>query len=124
MEDTLKLSEFTETKARIEGIVNIPIPDLIWNFRWQNIHYFIIRELGKWCFYFFYKYVKVLWILKVQLTHKIISELNGKYFFPRLQLPGHENANNKCVHIKYGQIIAEDCHSSGYCICKKTMYLD
>ena len=44
------------------------------------------------------------------------------FFFSRLQLPGHENANNKCAHIKYGQIIAEDCHSSGYCICKKTIY--
>ena len=45
-------------------------------------------------------------------------------FFPRLKLPRHENANNKCAHVKYGQIIAEDCHSSGYCICKKTIYSD
>lgn len=50
-----------EMKVRIEGIINIPIQNLILNFRWQNIHYFIIRELGKWYFYF-YKYVKVLWI--------------------------------------------------------------
>ncbi|CAN0290973.1 unnamed protein product [Rangifer tarandus platyrhynchus] len=47
-----------------------------------------------------------------------------KLTLDKLQLPGHENANNKCAHIKYGQIIAEDCHSSGYCICKKTIYLD
>ncbi|KAM9684747.1 natural killer cells antigen CD94-like isoform 5-T6 [Dama dama] len=47
-----------------------------------------------------------------------------KLTLDKLQLPGHENANNKCAHIKYGQIIAEDCHSSGYCICKKTIYSD
>nr|XP_025139013.1 killer cell lectin-like receptor subfamily B member 1F isoform X4 [Bubalus bubalis] len=45
-----------------------------------------------------------------------------KLTLDKLQLPGHENANNKCAHIKYGRIIAEDCHSSGYCICKKTIY--
>ncbi|XP_045366200.1 killer cell lectin-like receptor subfamily B member 1B allele A isoform X1 [Camelus bactrianus] len=40
----------------------------------------------------------------------------------KLPVPGYENAHNKCVHIKYGQIITEDCQSRGYCICKKTMY--
>ncbi|XP_027397115.1 natural killer cells antigen CD94-like [Bos indicus x Bos taurus] len=45
-----------------------------------------------------------------------------KLILNKLQLPGHENANNKCAHIKYGRIIAEDCHSSGYCICKKTIH--
>lgn len=42
-----------EMQVRIEGIIYIPILELILNFRWQNIHYFINRELGKWCFYFF-----------------------------------------------------------------------
>ncbi|XP_070475176.1 natural killer cells antigen CD94-like [Equus przewalskii] len=42
----------------------------------------------------------------------------------KLQIPGHVNANNKCVHIKYGQMNAEDCQSYGYCICKKTTYSD
>ncbi|XP_027632416.1 natural killer cells antigen CD94-like isoform X2 [Tupaia chinensis] len=40
----------------------------------------------------------------------------------KLQLPGHEKTNNKCMHIKSGQIIPEDCQDKGYCICKKTIY--
>ncbi|XP_017198865.2 natural killer cells antigen CD94 isoform X1 [Oryctolagus cuniculus] len=40
----------------------------------------------------------------------------------KLQLPENENVSNKCMLIKYGQIIAEDCQNTGYCICKKTPY--
>ncbi|XP_032711298.1 C-type lectin domain family 1 member A-like isoform X1 [Lontra canadensis] len=42
----------------------------------------------------------------------------------KLQIQGLENANNKCVHIKFGQVIAEDCQNNGYCICKKIIYSD
>lgn len=113
-----------EMKVRIEGIINIPILDLILNFRWQSIHYFIIRELGKWCFYFFISMSKYYEFKKYNWYIKQFQNLMESILFSRLQLPGHENANNKCAHIKYGQIITEDCHSSGYCICKKTIYSD
>lgn len=113
-----------EMKVRIEGIINIPILDLILNFRWQNIHYFIIRELGKWYFYFFISMSKYYEFKKYNWYIKQFQNLMESILFSRLQLPGHENANNKCAHIKYGQIIAEDCRSSGYCICKKTIYSD
>lgn len=60
----------------------------------------------------------------MQLTYEVNLEINGKYFSSRLQLLESEKNVNKCMLIRDGQIMTDDCKSAGFCMCKTRKTVD
>lgn len=60
----------------------------------------------------------------MQLTYEVNLEINGKYFSSRLQLLESEKNVNKCMLIRDGQILTDDCKSAGFCMCKTRKAVD